>query len=943
MVDKAREHADGQPDVEQAPSLATLLDNLPGMAYRCLQDAYWTMRLVSAGAIELTGYTPEDLVDNRSIAYVELIHPDDRARVEAIVRRAVESGQRFQATYRLRTADGTEKWVWEQGKAVGLEDGTAVIEGYVTDITSQRRTEEALRASESRLRMIFASEPECVKVVSADGRLREMNPAGLRMLEADDASQVLERPISSLLHPDDRDAYLRLHRTVCQGSHGELQFRIIGLKGTIRWVETHAVPLRDASGAIVSVLSVTRDISERRRNEKQRATERHVLEMVSAGAPLAGILDTIARGVEEIMPAARASILLLDAEGQHLRHGAAPSLPAEYNRAIDGAPIGPSAGSCGTAAWRRAPVVVADILTDPLWADYRHLAESFGLRACWSMPVMDRTGKVLATVAVYYDHPRAPEPQDIELVSQVSHLIGIAVEHDRKEQALRASEERFRYVAQATADAIWDWDLGTDAIWWSSGMRTLFGHDLATLEPDSTSWTSRIHPEDKDAVLVSIKDAIAGNARQWEASYRFLRSDGSYATVVDRGFVIRDAQGTAIRMVGGMTDVTERLALEERLRQSQRMESVGQLTGGVAHDFNNLLTVILGNAELLSDELVADARQRMLAEMIASAAQRGAELTQRLLAFARRQALEPKITDINRLVAGMDGLLRRALGEQVEIEVIRGAGLWPALVDAGQLENALLNLCLNARDAMPRGGRLTIETANAHLTHDYTSQYPELRPGQYVMLAVSDTGTGIAPEHLRRVFEPFFTTKEKGKGTGLGLSMVYGFIKQTGGHVNIYSEPGQGTTVRMYLPRTTGTVQAEDSEHGSPDTHSGSATILLVEDDELVRRYAQDQLTSLGYAVIVAENGALALDILRERPDIDLLFTDVIMPGGMSGRQLADAARELRPSLKVLYTSGYTENAIVHHGRLDPGVELLGKPYRRSDLAHKIRQVLDKK
>ncbi|HUX72445.1 MAG TPA: PAS domain S-box protein [Steroidobacteraceae bacterium] len=403
---------------------------------------------------------------------------------------------------------------------------------------------------------------------------------------------------------------------------------------------------------------------------------------------------------------------------------------------------------------------------------------------------------------------------------------------------------------------------------------------------------------------------------------------------------LADASGRHTHWVSVGRDITDRHALEAQLRESQRLESVGQLTGGVAHDFNNLLTVIMGNAELLRDELATDPRSRLLAEMITAAAQRGAELTQRLLAFARRQALDPKVVDVNRLVSGMDGLLRRTLGEPVEIELVRAGGLWPALVDPGQLESALLNLCLNARDAMgAAGGRLTIETANVRLDDSYAQQHVEMRPGQYVLVAVSDTGSGIDPAHVGRVFEPFFTTKERGKGTGLGLAMVHGFVKQSGGHVSIYSEHGHGTTVKMYLPRAN-EAQDASAAAGERPVAGGAETILVVEDDELVRRYACEQLSALGYRVVEAADGRRALEILRRGDPVDLLFTDVVMPGGISGRQLVEEGRALRPGLRVLYTSGYTENAIVHHGRLDAGVQLLGKPYRRAELAKALRQAL---
>jgi signal transduction histidine kinase len=387
-------------------------------------------------------------------------------------------------------------------------------------------------------------------------------------------------------------------------------------------------------------------------------------------------------------------------------------------------------------------------------------------------------------------------------------------------------------------------------------------------------------------------------------------------------------------------DITERLAMEEQLRQSHRLDAIGQLTGGVAHDFNNMLTVILGNAELLQEGLERDVAHRELAEMIVGAANSAAELTKRLLAFARKQALNPIAVDSNQLITDMYPLLRRTLAANLEFEMVAESDVWQALVDPAQLENAVLNLCINARDAMLGGGRLRIETKNVELDEDYAAGHVDVKSGQYVSITVTDTGCGIAPDVLRRVFEPFFTTKDKGKGTGLGLAMVYGFIKQSDGHISIFSEPGQGTTVRMYLPRAVG-----DSPHAAVATGAfriihGTETILLVEDDEQVRRFALSQLKSLGYNVLQAQNGVEAMELIERNERIDLLFTDVVMPG-MSGRQLADSARRRRPGLRVLFTSGYNEDAIVHHGRLDHGVQLLPKPYRRRELAKRIRSIFD--
>jgi signal transduction histidine kinase len=387
-------------------------------------------------------------------------------------------------------------------------------------------------------------------------------------------------------------------------------------------------------------------------------------------------------------------------------------------------------------------------------------------------------------------------------------------------------------------------------------------------------------------------------------------------------------------------EANKRLEDEQRLRQVQKMEAVGHLTGGIAHDFNNILTVIIGMAEVLEEELADNPAHSSGIRMISDAAARGAAVTKQLLAFSRQQPLQPRETDINALVEDTAKLLRSSLGEQVEMQLALEEDSWSALVDPNHLATALLNLAVNARDAMPEGGKLTLETGNVYLDEAYAAANHEVRPGHYVMLAVSDTGTGMPANIRDRIFEPFFTTKETGKGTGLGLSMVYGFVKQSDGHIKVYSEEGQGTSVKLYLPRA-----AEGASRSEPppsnEASGGSETILVVEDDAFVRNYVNTQLVQLGYRAILAANGPEALAELEKGIVFDLLLTDVIMPGGVNGRQLADAVRLLRPSTRVLFTSGYTEDAIIHHGRLDPGVLLLPKPYRRSDLARMIRLALE--
>jgi signal transduction histidine kinase/CheY-like chemotaxis protein len=382
---------------------------------------------------------------------------------------------------------------------------------------------------------------------------------------------------------------------------------------------------------------------------------------------------------------------------------------------------------------------------------------------------------------------------------------------------------------------------------------------------------------------------------------------------------------------------------EHALRQSQKMEAVGQLTGGVAHDFNNLLQVIIGNLDTLQRNLPEESsRLKRAAAHAMNGARRAGALTRRLLAFSRRQPLDPKPLNVNALVTSLSELIHRTLGETVAVETVLAAGLWQVEADNNELEAAMLNLAVNARDAMLDGGRLTIETSNAHIDEAYAANYAEVTPGQYVCIAVSDTGMGMDEATVAKAFEPFFTTKPVGRGTGLGLSQVYGFVKQSGGHVKIYSEVDQGTTVKIYLPRLTSAESIANDETDLPVPEGQSEeTILVVEDDDEVRTYSVEILRELGYRVVEAHDGPSALRLLERQVRVDLLFTDVVLPGGVTGAQVAAQARELKPSLKVLFTTGYARNAIIHHGRLDKGVKLITKPFGSTELAARVRDVLD--
>jgi PAS domain S-box-containing protein len=510
---------------------------------------------------------------------------------------------------------------------------------------------------------------------------------------------------------------------------------------------------------------------------------------------------------------------------------------------------------------------------------------------------------------------------------------------------LEDTERRFELLVQGVTDyAIYMLDPDGHVVNWNPGAERIKGYTSG--EVLGQHFSSFYTPEDRANETPKNALATARRTGKYEAEGWRVRKDGSrfWASVLINP--IKDGHGDLVGFAKITRDLTERRAADERARQAQKMEGIGQITGGVAHDFNNLLTIIIGNLETLQRNLNVSAiepeRLRRSAENAMRGARRAETLTQRLLAFSRQQPLDPKPMDLGRLVTGMSDLLRRTLGEQVTVETVLGGGVWRANADPNQLELAILNLAVNARDAMPNGGKLTLETANVHLDEQYAASQAEVLPGQYVMLAVTDTGSGMPPEVIARAFDPFFTTKEVGHGTGLGLSQVYGFVKQSRGHVKIYSEIGEGTTIKLYLPRVHAASVTDELQIEKPIPRgSPHETILVVEDDEDVRSFSSETLRELGYHVLEAETGAAGLQLLARHPAVRVLFTDIGLPGGMNGRQLADEARKNRPDLRVLFTTAYARNAIVHDGRLDPGVELITKPYTQAALAAKLRDIID--
>ena len=636
----------------------------------------------------------------------------------------------------------------------------------------------------------------------------------------------------------------------------------------------------------------------------------------------------------------------------------------------------------------RGPVRSDDILRD---ARYGKSAPHHGMpqghlpvRSYLAVPVVSRSGEVLGGLFFGHPQPKVFTDRAERIVTALASQAAVAIDNVRLYQTsqreiaarrqaerelqtlnetleqraaerarqlassltkLENTERRFQMLVQGVTDyAIYMLDPDGNIINWNPGAERIKGYAIGEIL--GRHFSNFYTPEDQNAGTPQKALATAQQTGKYEAEGWRVRKDGSrfWASVVINA--IRGLEGELAGFAKITRDLTERRAADERARQTQKMEGIGQLTGGVAHNFNNLLTIIIGNLETLLRNLKGPAldaeRLKRSAENAMRGARRAESLTQRLLAFSRQQPLDPKSIDIGRLVTGMSDLLRRTLGEQITVETVLGGGVWRAHADLNQLELAILNLAVNARDAMPKGGRLTLETANVHLDEQYAASQVEVLPGQYVMLAVSDTGSGMSADVISRAFDPFFTTKEIGHGTGLGLSQVYGFVKQSRGHVKIYSEVGEGTTIKIYLPRVHATTErAESAAEETAPRGAPSETILVVEDDEDVRNYSCETLRELGYHVLAAATARTALHLVEQHPAIRVLFTDIGLPGGMNGRQLAQEARKRRPELRVLFTTAYARNAIVHDGRLDPGVELVTKPYTQAALASKIRAIID--
>ncbi|CAA9339559.1 MAG: Sensory box histidine kinase/response regulator [uncultured Gemmatimonadetes bacterium] len=598
------------------------------------------------------------------------------------------------------------------------------------------------------------------------------------------------------------------------------------------------------------------------------------------------------------------------------------------------------------------PLVVEDARRHPVLRG-NPAVEEHGVVAYAGVPLATRGGRTVGSLCVISPTPRAWTGAEVAILRDLALSVAAEMEwrteqaeRRRTEEALGASESQLRAIFDEAAVGMAVVDLDGRLVRTNRALQSMLGYGADELH--AMLFSEITHPDDVGTDWELFGDLVAGERTHYQVEKRYFRADGSILWTHLNVSLVRDAESAPCFTVGIMEDVTERRRAEEALRQSQdellqaqKMETVGRLAGGVAHDFNNLLTVIKGNTQLLLAELPPGSPMREELEEIDGVSGRAADLTRQLLAFSRRQVLQPRVLDLNAAVADADRLLRRLLGEDVEFRTTLDPALGAVRADPGQLEQVLMNLAVNARDAMPRGGKLTLETRNVWLDAEYTLRHPSVAPGPYVMVAVSDTGHGMDAGTQARIFDPFFTTKEPGKGTGLGLATVYGIVRQSGGHVWVYSEVGRGTSFKVYLPRADEAPEPESALAGA-ELPRGTETILLVEDDDGVRRLARRVLSRAGYEVLEAPDGHEALTAAAAHPGpIHLVVTDVVMPG-MSGREVAERMAAARPEAEVLYTSGYTDDAIVHHGVLDDGMAFLQKPFDPSTLLRAVRGALNR-
>jgi PAS domain S-box-containing protein len=850
---------------------------------------------VNAAAIDHYGYSRERFL---TMTVLDIRAPEDWSELRAAI------AERDNAAGRQRRhikADGTKIEVSVYTRSLAFAGRDAVLVAAI-DVTARKMVEDELRRTREFLHTVIDSVPAVIAVKdAADHTYVLVNRKGEEFFGRP-RGEIIGRSVHDLFDKDTADILDARDRELeTRGEQQSCDERPIhDSENGIEFISTKRTVIRGDDGKPRYLLSIVDNVTERKRAEEELRRTRAFLDMIIENVP--------------------ATIIVREAGGDRryvlINRACEQFLGVTRDKVI------------GKTVREVLPPSAAEIIEkrDEELLERGHAI--FDLENLLNTP--DKGDRYMTAQRLIV---RDEKNEPMYLLTVIDDVTERRLAQDR----LIETNELMRAVIDASPVAISGSVPSGDIFIWNRAAESLFGY--STEEAIGRRVIDLIVPDDN---LVSFEEgrskAFSGESLRNIVEKR-KRKDGSIIDVQLASAPVFAEDGAVRAVVVAIEDITNRKMLEEQLRQSQKMEAIGQLTGGLSHDFNNLLAIIIGNLDLLRDQVAADPDAVEAVDEALGASLRGADLNRRLLAFARRQPLQPKNVDLNELVAGLTKLLERTLGEHIEISLSLADGLWPLVVDPAQLESALTNLVVNARDAMPRGGRLTIGTRNISIDRDYADLHSDVAPGDYVVLEVSDTGTGMPPEVVARVFEPFFTTKDKDKGTGLGLSMVFGFVKQSGGHVQVYSEVGIGTTLRLYLSRAA-SAGVEAKPAAAVALPRGHETVLAVEDNPGLRRILIKQLEDLGYQVLEAENAQSAMEILKREPRIDLLFTDIVLPGGVNGSELARMAGAMRSGLKVLFTSGFPEAAFGPSGALPAGAMLLGKPYRKDELAQRLRESL---
>ncbi|MBS2017380.1 MAG: response regulator [Deltaproteobacteria bacterium] len=773
--------------------------------------------------------------------------------------------------------------------------------------------------------------PGAVAVVDRDGIVRAANGGWQSFARACRGQAGMEIGAKWASSWDDDPEASTGIRDVLRGSRADFEHTSPCVAtGRKRWV-TMTVKAFGHDRAVVTL----RDTTQLKGLELRFEEQDQVLQMVARGAPLGDVLTSITSLVEEQLPDTICTMMLVEGGGTRLRFAAGPSLPPDFAAATKVVPIGPNVGSCGTAAWRGEAVVVTDIASDPLWADYKDLALTFGLRACWSYPIRGRTGELVGTFAIYRHTEGAPTVEALEVVQRAIHLGATAIEHELGWRALQVSEENFRLLVNGVADYALFMCAPDGAIkTWNAGAERLFGYPERELAKKDLS---ALFSEDEAYAERVLAAALADGRLEFDA--RGARKDGTTFRAAVLFTPVADEGGGPRGFAVLVHDLTERSSLEAQLRHAQKMEAVGQLAGGIAHDFNNILTIIGGATSFVAGAEMKDPELSLALEDIDTAVQRATSLTRQLLAFSRRQIVDPVVLDVSSMLTESSSMLRRLINEDVILDLDLGEEIPRVRADRGLLEQIVMNLVVNARDAMPEGGHIHIRTRSLDLEHSLDTETGTLQPGSYAVVEVADDGVGMTEEIRRNIFQPFFSTKGPDKGTGLGLAVVYGAVKQSGGGITVSSEPGRGTLFSVLLPGCSSPLSSEQVARGGVRTPAKGETILLVEDEPAIGRLTQRMLESEGYEVIVAHDGREAISLAAGR-HIDLLLTDVVMPY-LGGPALAQALKRERPDLAVLYMTGYTDDSVLRSGVAHGRDHILTKPFTRAELEEGLREALD--